>query len=196
MQITAGPRHSLPPKTWDALSIYLRRVIEVQLSSAAVCEPGVEFDEFDTEAAIYAVLEDEQGRVSACARMLRTTRPHVIGQRYASYLVATPPSGADVWEVSYFYARGPIEPGQRSAPPKPREALELLSGVLTFSRHLNAKRLMFRASPGVISLMRRLDLEVEVLSTRSVWMRGRRYEIASVVVPKDDAHLAMPAIAQ
>lgn len=196
MQIIAGPRQSLPPKTWEALSAYVRRVIEMQLPRATVCELGVEFDEFDTDAAMYAVLLDDQERVVACARLLRTTRPHVIGLRYRSHFEAPPPNGANIWEVSYFYARGPIGASERSALQRPREALELLSGVITFSQHLSAQQLLFRASQRAIAMIQRLGLEVEILSARSVWVRGRRYEIARLFVPQTSSHWSRPTTSQ
>lgn len=62
---------------------------------------GLEFDEFDTPAAIYLVWRDEDRIVRGLARLLRTTRPYML-KSYWPYLVedGNIPSSPDVFEVT------------------------------------------------------------------------------------------------
>lgn len=62
---------------------------------------GLEYDEFDTPAAVYLVWRDQQHTVRGLARLLRTTRPYML-QSYWPFLVASgvPPRADDIWEVT------------------------------------------------------------------------------------------------
>lgn len=62
---------------------------------------GLEYDEFDTPAAVYLVWRDDRQIVRGLARLLPTTRPYML-QHYWPYLVAsgTPPVSRDIWEVT------------------------------------------------------------------------------------------------
>ncbi len=62
---------------------------------------GLEYDEFDTPAAVYLVWRDRERVARGVARLLRTTRPYML-QTYWPDLVETGPlpSSPDVWEVT------------------------------------------------------------------------------------------------
>lgn len=62
---------------------------------------GLEFDEFDTPAAIYLVWRDDDRVVRGVARLLRTTRPYML-QCYWPHLVASGhlPSSVGIFEVT------------------------------------------------------------------------------------------------
>jgi acyl homoserine lactone synthase len=62
---------------------------------------GLEYDEFDTPAAVYLVWRDDQRIVRGVARLLRTTRPYML-QSYWPFLLEKmdPPCSAGIWEVT------------------------------------------------------------------------------------------------
>lgn len=62
---------------------------------------GLEFDEFDTPAAIYLIWRDECQIVRGLARLLRTTQPYML-KSYWPYLVTDGnlPESPDVFEVT------------------------------------------------------------------------------------------------
>jgi len=61
-----------------------------------------EVDQFDDEHAVYLVLTDDGGRHLGSARLLATTRPHILGTLFASLCSATPPAASDCLEITRF----------------------------------------------------------------------------------------------
>jgi len=62
---------------------------------------GMEYDEFDTPAAVYLVWRDTNSIVRGLIRLLPTTRPYML-QSYWPHLVTRRPlpSSSDIWEVT------------------------------------------------------------------------------------------------
>lgn len=67
-----------------------------------VIDGRFELDEFDDANATYLVLADEQGGHVASARLLPTTRPHILGTLFPELCEGPVPSGADVVEITRF----------------------------------------------------------------------------------------------
>ena len=86
---------------------------------------GMEYDEFDTPAAVYLAWRDEARVVRGLARLLRTDRPYML-QTYWPYLVETGPlpSSVEVCEVTRVCV-------DRSVNPEIRKTIfpELLCGI-------------------------------------------------------------------
>jgi N-acyl-L-homoserine lactone synthetase len=61
-----------------------------------------ELDQFDTPEAIYLVLTDEDGAHHASARLLPTTRPHLLDTLFAGLCDEPVPSGETVFEITRF----------------------------------------------------------------------------------------------
>ena len=61
-----------------------------------------EVDEFDNEHASYVVLTDPSCVHVASARLLPTTRPHILGKLYSALCEGKVPSGPDVVEITRF----------------------------------------------------------------------------------------------
>lgn len=70
-----------------------------------------EVDQFDDEQAQYLILLAEGARHRASARLLRTDRPHLLGELYPHLCAGLPPSGPTVREITRFC----LDRGQRSA---------------------------------------------------------------------------------
>jgi acyl-homoserine lactone synthase len=67
-----------------------------------VIEGRYEIDQFDDEHATYLVLTDAEGGHLGSARLLPTTRPHILDSLYADLCAATPPSGPTIFEITRF----------------------------------------------------------------------------------------------
>ena len=67
-----------------------------------VLDGRFEFDEFDDERATYIVIADEDGDHLGSARLLPTTRPHILGSLFAHLCAAPPPCGPQVFEITRF----------------------------------------------------------------------------------------------
>lgn len=61
-----------------------------------------EIDEFDTPDAAYVLMLDTEGRHRASARLLRTERPHILGDLFPSLCAGPVPRGVDVREITRF----------------------------------------------------------------------------------------------
>lgn len=61
-----------------------------------------EIDQFDDEHASYLVVTDRDGRHLASARLLPTTRPHILADLYAQLCDGVVPRGPHIYEVTRF----------------------------------------------------------------------------------------------
>jgi N-acyl-L-homoserine lactone synthetase len=67
-----------------------------------VLDGRFEIDQFDDEHASYLVVTDPAGRHLASARLLPTTRPHILADFYAPLCDDAVPRGPDIYEVTRF----------------------------------------------------------------------------------------------
>ena len=63
-----------------------------------VVDGRFEIDQFDTDAAIYIVAIDDDGRHEASLRMLPSWRPHLLGDIFPHICVGGVPVGPATWE--------------------------------------------------------------------------------------------------
>jgi acyl-homoserine lactone synthase len=68
----------------------------------SVLDGRFEFDEFDDRHATYLIIADEEGDHLGSARLLPTTRPHILGSLFAGLCAAPPPTAPDVFEITRF----------------------------------------------------------------------------------------------
>ena len=61
-----------------------------------------EIDQFDDSHATYIIIADEDGDHLGSARLLPTTRPHILGSLFARLCAAPPPAGPQVLEITRF----------------------------------------------------------------------------------------------
>ncbi|MBY0301914.1 MULTISPECIES: acyl-homoserine-lactone synthase [Sphingomonas] len=67
-----------------------------------VIDGTYEVDQFDDIHATYLVLADGEGGHLASARLLPTTRPHILDSFYAELCEEAPPQAPDVFEITRF----------------------------------------------------------------------------------------------
>jgi N-acyl-L-homoserine lactone synthetase len=61
-----------------------------------------EIDQYDDQHARYLILADTDQNHLASARLLPTTRPHILGDLFAELCDDQPPTGPDTWEITRF----------------------------------------------------------------------------------------------
>lgn len=61
-----------------------------------------EVDQYDDAHARYLILADTDHRHLASARLLPTTRPHILGQLFPELCDGAPPTGRHSWEITRF----------------------------------------------------------------------------------------------
>jgi N-acyl-L-homoserine lactone synthetase len=67
-----------------------------------VLDGRFELDQFDTDHATYLIIADRDGDHLGSARLLPTTRPHILGSLFARLCAGPAPVGADVLEITRF----------------------------------------------------------------------------------------------
>ena len=67
-----------------------------------VLDGRFEIDEFDDPHATYVILADSSGEHLGSARLLETTRPHIIGSLFPELCAGPVPAGPDVLEITRF----------------------------------------------------------------------------------------------
>lgn len=67
-----------------------------------VLDDSYEIDQFDDEHARYLILTGPEGRHLGSARLLPTTRPHILDSLYPQLCEDAPPTGARIFEVTRF----------------------------------------------------------------------------------------------
>lgn len=67
-----------------------------------VLDDRYEVDRFDDRLCRYVIVADEDGRHLASARLLPTTRPHILGDIYAPLCEGPIPRGCEIFEITRF----------------------------------------------------------------------------------------------
>lgn len=94
---------------------------------------NMEWDQFDTPAAVYLVWRDEEGEARAVTRLIPTTLPYMIQELWADLVDGEAlPSHDKIWEATRFGIDRGLSPDKR------REVLgELVCGCLEFGLRNN-----------------------------------------------------------
>ena len=81
-----------------------RRSVFVDLLKwdAPVLYHRLELDGFDDENATYIIVADDDGDHLGSARLLPTTRAHILGSLFPHLCAAPPPAGPEVFEITRF----------------------------------------------------------------------------------------------
>nr|WP_157123863.1 acyl-homoserine-lactone synthase [Allosphingosinicella indica] len=74
-----------------------------------------EIDQFDDDHATYVIVGDDDGRHRASARLLPTTRPHILGSLFPQLCIGDPPRGEDIVEITRFCLDRSLVASQRRA---------------------------------------------------------------------------------
>ena len=67
-----------------------------------VLDGRYEIDQFDDAHATYLILTDDNGQHLASARLLPTSRPHILGDLFPQLCEQTPPRDAAIFEITRF----------------------------------------------------------------------------------------------
>jgi len=67
-----------------------------------VVDGRFELDQFDDEDAIYVIVAGLEGQHLGSARLLGTTRPHILGELYPTLCAGPVPTGPDTFEITRF----------------------------------------------------------------------------------------------
>jgi acyl-homoserine lactone synthase len=74
---------------------------------------GLEIDEYDRDDTVYLLASDGDRNVTASARLLPTTGPHLMTDLFSDMCETGVPTGPKIWEISRYYVR-PMTPTRRN----------------------------------------------------------------------------------
>lgn len=101
--IEAGGHGSLGDSTFCAMFEDRKSVfVDLLKWDLPVLDGRFELDEFDDEHATYLIIADKDGDHLGSARLLPTTRPHILASLFRGLCAAPPPVGPEVFEITRF----------------------------------------------------------------------------------------------
>lgn len=157
MYVVSGAPKGLPKGLYSKVARYRHKVFVERLGWDLKTQNGEELDQFDRPDTVHIVVQDDQGNVSGCARLLPTTGPYLLGEVFPQLLNGLPPPcSPDVWELSRFAAvdfssQTSSATAQFSSP----IAAKVLYKAIDYAAAHGAKRLITVSPIGVERLLRR-----------------------------------------
>jgi N-acyl-L-homoserine lactone synthetase len=160
MNIVAGTAKEFSEDFLTKLYRYRHKVFVERLGWRLPIRNGMEIDQFDRNDTMHFAVEDEQGSVAGYARLLPTTAPYLLQEKFPHVLSGMPPPQAsDVWELSRFAV---MSFHRRIAPERTMSSSavtrRLLHEAIAHARRRGAKRLITVSPLGVERLLRKIDV--------------------------------------
>lgn len=122
-------------------------------------EAGIEIDSYDSEDVIYLIeADDPRAPVTGSARLLPTTRPHLLGDIFADLCANDVPCGPNIWEATRFCpAPGMAAPGRRAL------LLRMIAAIIETGLLFGIERVSFVASAALAPLAERAGWSIAAL---------------------------------
>ena len=106
---------------------------------------GMEYDQFDTPAAVYLVRRDGDGTVGGVARLIPTHRPYMLKELWPEMLEGDVPTTPSVWEATRFGIEDTLDAGAKRA-----IAAEIVIGCLEYGMMMGIERYLVLMPPLII----------------------------------------------
>ena len=162
LHLIEGPRTHLDDAVLRNMFAARKRVFVDLLGwDVPVLAGAYEVDQFDTPDAIYLVVTDAAGNHRASARLLATTRPHILDTMFASLCAGPVPRGPTIFEITRFCL------DRRMAARERRIARnELVSALVRYGLRADVTRYTGVAAPDWIAQVMDFGWRVQLLGPR------------------------------
>jgi len=158
--ITIGARKELTPEVVSSMHEFRHEIFVRRLRWSLPLLDGVERDEYDIEDAVYFIARDASDDITACARLLPTTGPYLLLEKFPHLLGSNPaPCDPHVWELSRF-ATNMRKTREGRVLSLSQPTLDLLDAVISYARRRGAQRLALVTSIPIERLLLRAGFEV------------------------------------
>jgi acyl homoserine lactone synthase len=162
--ITIGGRNDLALEVVNSMHEFRHEIFVRRLRWSLPMIDGEERDEFDNEAAVYFIVRDLSGGITGCARLLPTTGPYLLSERFAALLGGQPaPQDPQVWELSRF-AASVRKTGAGRVLSLSQPTLDLLEAVIGFAQQRGVKRLALVTTVPIERLLLRAGFDIHRLT--------------------------------
>lgn len=112
------------------------------------CWHGLEWDQFDTPAAVYLLWRDSNGRAGAVARLIPTSQPYMIQELWPEMVAdGMLPAADNVWEITRFGVDRGLDLASRE-----RALGEMLCAFAEFGLERGIGSYLFVTPPQVITV--------------------------------------------
>lgn len=136
----------------------------------------LEIDSYDHADTMYLIARCERSSdVLASARLLPTTKPHLMSEVFAHACSEGPPCGPRVWEASRFCT----SPSITSRPARLALLWELLCGIMETCLLYGVEQITFTANAALLPLVLRCGWDAKVLGPT---LRDGNDEVTAVAV--------------
>jgi acyl homoserine lactone synthase len=184
--ITIGARRELSRDIVDSMHDFRHEIFVRRLKWSLPLVDGVERDEFDNEDAVYFIVRDTDEQITACARLLPTTGPYLMSERFTELLGGKPaPSDSVVWELSRF-ATNVRKTGEGRVLSLSQPTLDLLDAVIRFAQRRGVRQLALVTSIPIERLLLRAGFDVHRFAAPAR-MRDGLYVALFIELPAPEA---------
>jgi acyl homoserine lactone synthase len=157
--ITIGARKELTPEVVSSMHEFRHEIFVRRLRWSLPLLDGVERDEYDIEDAVYFIARDASDDITACARLLPTTGPYLLLEKFPHLLGNNPaPCDPQVWELSRF-ATNMRKTREGRVLSLSQPTLDLLDAVISFARQRAVQRLALVTSIPIERLLLRAGFD-------------------------------------
>jgi acyl homoserine lactone synthase len=161
--IAVGSRAALSPQLIASMHEFRKEIFVKRMGWSLPLVDGVERDSYDNEDAVYFTVQDLDDRMTACARLLPTTRPYMLADLFPHLVSNTPvPHDATVWELGRF-ATDVRKTGAGRVLSLSQPTLDLLEAIMTYSRRHGVRQLVLVTAVAIERLVLRAGFHVHRL---------------------------------
>jgi len=139
---------------------------------------GIEIDAYDCAEAIYLIeAATSRAPVTGSARLLRTDRPHLLGEHFSCLCDGPVPSGENVWEATRFCPAPDTPDGQ----PRHHLLARIIAAIMETALLHGIERVTFVANAALAPLAAKAGWDVEALGPARRVGRDRLTAFVAVI---------------
>jgi acyl-homoserine lactone synthase len=149
---------------------------------------GLERDDFDTASAAYLVALDAEDEILAGLRLLRTNRPHILGELFPHLARDGVPAGPDILELTRFY----VAPFPSSRAVRDWLVGVLCAGMIEYCLANDVRQITSVIDTFLLKLMLSMDWSVRPLGIPRPYPEGEAVAVIVDITPEmlDSTRLA------
>jgi len=187
--IAVGSRTDLSPQLIASMHEFRTEIFINRMGWSLPLVDGVERDSYDNEDAVYFTVQDFDDCMTACARLLPTTRPYMLADLFPQLVSNTPvPHDPTVWELGRF-ATDVRKTGAGRVLSLSQPTLDLLEAIMTYSRRHGVRQLVLVTAVAIERLLLRAGFHMHRLGAPERNETGLMVACVIEVTPESEAEM-------
>lgn len=184
IRVVSGEHRADHARTLEVMHRQRKAVFIDRLGWALPATGGLEIDAYDGPEAIY-LLSMEGERLLSSARLLPTTRPHLMSEHFAHLCTEGVPRGTALWEASRFC----IDPAILDRQSRRAQLWRIIAGILETGLARGMEQVTFVASHALLPLALDAGWAVRPIGPTLEDGSGRVTAVAADITPEGLAAL-------